>query len=173
MAFSCTSIKWVLGHWFLFWGVHTNFYGTSTVLFLAIFWGLSQHSLFQFRAPGCPAAFLDTSACGVATTQPRAPLPSTQQGGWYVRLVWISSRQNPLKYPIIYRILFWRFFLVSVSYDIMCIMAAKLLLNCPLIHHNLPLILKRLHCGIIGGINNQLTCWIWCNSIGERGGLNN
>ena len=105
----CTSLKGVLKHWFLFLG----FVPVSTVLLRHIsspFLRLFQHSLFRFRAPRCPAAFLNTSACGVATTQPRAPLPSKQPGGWYVQLVWISSLQNPLKYHTFYIILFWRFF---------------------------------------------------------------
>ena len=46
---------------------------------------------------------------------------------------------------------------MSVSDNIIYIIATKLLLNAPLLHHNLPLILKRVHCGIIGGISNQHT----------------
>jgi hypothetical protein len=53
------------------------------------FWRLFQDHKRFFCAPRCRAAFLDTSACGVATTQLCAPLPSTQLGWWYIRLVWI------------------------------------------------------------------------------------
>ena len=146
---------WVLKHWFWIFGVCTNFYGTSTVLFDTHFLTLFLHSLFRFRARRCPAAVADTEVCDAATTQPSAQAPSTHQVGWCDRLVWVSLRRNPLKYPSIYRVWFWRFFLVSVSDNIIYIIATKLLLNAPLLHQNLPLILMCVHCGIIGGISNQ------------------
>ena len=63
-------------------------------------------------------------------------------------------------------------FEVFFGWVYLIILFILLLLNRPLIHHNLPLVLKRIRCGIIGWFNNQQWQW-WCNSISERGGLNN